>query len=54
MLEEWAIVGTYDELPAKLKARAAGAYNSVLLDLPKAMLQDEDRVADIVKKIHES
>jgi probable F420-dependent oxidoreductase len=53
MLEEWAIVGTYDELPAKLRARAAGAYNSVLLDLPKALLQDEDRVADIVQQLHE-
>ncbi len=54
MLEEWAIVGTYDELPGKLKARAEGAYNSVLLDLPKAMLQDEDRLADIVAQIHKS
>jgi len=53
MLEEWAIVGTYDELPARLRARAAGAYNSVLLDLPRALLQDEDRVAEIVKQIHE-
>jgi probable F420-dependent oxidoreductase len=53
MLEEWAIVGTYDEFPAKLKSRAAGAYNSVLLDLPKVLLRDEDRVADIVKQLHE-
>lgn len=53
MLEEWAIVGTYDELPAKLKARVAGAYSSVLLDLPKALQQDEDRVADIIKQLHE-
>jgi probable F420-dependent oxidoreductase len=53
MLEQWAIVGTYDEFPAKLKARAAGAYDSVLLDLPEVLLQDEDRVADIVKQLHE-
>ncbi|MBT4522154.1 MAG: TIGR03617 family F420-dependent LLM class oxidoreductase [Halieaceae bacterium] len=53
MLAEWAIVGTYDELPAKLKASAQGAYNSVLLDLPRALMQDEDRVADIVRQLQE-
>jgi probable F420-dependent oxidoreductase len=53
MLEEWAIVSTYDEFPAKLKARAAGAYDSVLLDLPQALQQDEERVADIVKQLQE-
>jgi alkanesulfonate monooxygenase SsuD/methylene tetrahydromethanopterin reductase-like flavin-dependent oxidoreductase (luciferase family) len=52
MLDEWAIVGTYDEFPAMLKARAAGAYNSVLLDLPRALRQDEDRVVDIVRQLH--
>lgn len=51
MLEEWAIIGTYDEFPARLKARAAGAYNSVLLDLPNALRQDEDRVASIVQQL---
>lgn len=53
MLEEWAIVGTYDEFPAKLRERAKGAYTSVLLDLPRALKADEDRVADIVRQLHE-
>ena len=53
MLDEWAIVATYDEFPAKLKARAAGSYTSVLLDIPKALQQDEDRVADIVRQLHD-
>lgn len=53
MLEQWAIVGTYDELPSKLKARAEGAYTSVLLDLPRALVEDEDRVSDIVRQLHE-
>jgi probable F420-dependent oxidoreductase len=52
MLDEWAIVATYDEFPAKLKARAAGSYTSVLLDIPKALQRDEDRVADIVRQLH--
>ena len=52
MLEEWAIVATYDEFPAKLKARAAGSYTSVLVDMPRALQRDEDRVADIVRQLH--
>jgi alkanesulfonate monooxygenase SsuD/methylene tetrahydromethanopterin reductase-like flavin-dependent oxidoreductase (luciferase family) len=51
MLEQWAIVGTYDELVGKLKAKAAGAYTSVLLDLPSALRDDEERVADIVRAL---
>lgn len=51
MLDEWAIVGTYDELAAKLKARAAGSYTSVLLDLPKALRSDDERVAQIVAEL---
>jgi probable F420-dependent oxidoreductase len=51
MLEQWAIVGTYDELAGKLKAKAAGAYTSVLLDLPSALRDDEERVADIVRAL---
>ena len=51
MLQEWAVVGTYDELAGQLRQRAEGAYNSVLLDLPKALRDDEDRVADIVRDL---
>jgi len=51
MLREWAIVGTYDEFAAKLKARAAGVYTSVLLDLPPNLKKDTDRVAEIVKAL---
>jgi len=51
MLYEWAIVGTYDDLAPKLKERSAGVYNSVLLDLPKALLQDADRVGEIIKAL---
>lgn len=48
MLAEWAIVGTYDQLASQLKQRAEGAYTSVLLDIPKELLADEDRLADIL------
>ena len=51
MLAEWAVVATYDQLAQQLKQQAAGVYTSVLLDLPRALLEDEDRVADIVKAL---
>ena len=51
MLQEWAIVGTYDELAPRLRERAAGSYTSVLLDLPKALSRDDDRVAQIVAEL---
>lgn len=51
MLSEWAVVATYDEFAERLKQQAKGAYTSVLLDLPKALRDDEDRVADIVKAL---
>ena len=51
MLDEWAIVGTYDELAGKLRDKADGAYTSVLLDLPAALREDEERVADIVSAL---
>ena len=53
MLEEFAIVGTYDELVPKLKERAAGVYDTVLLDLPPELRADDDRVRDIVRGIKE-
>ncbi len=51
MLLEWAVVATYDEFAGRLKQQAKGAYTSVLLDLPRALREDEDRVADIVKDL---
>lgn len=48
MLAEWAVVGTYEQLAPQLKQRAAGAYTSVLLDIPKALRDDQDRLGEIV------
>jgi hypothetical protein len=45
------VVTTYEQLAEQLKQQAAGVYTSVLLDLPKALREDEDRVADIVKAL---
>jgi probable F420-dependent oxidoreductase len=53
MLEEWAIVGTYDELVPQLKARCTGVFSTLLLDLPARLRQDEERVRAIVRALHE-
>ena len=52
MLEEWAIIGTYDELASKLQERCAGLFSTLLLDLPPALRQDSTRVRDIVEALH--
>jgi probable F420-dependent oxidoreductase len=51
MLDEWAIVASYDEFPSKLKERAQGAFDTIMLDLPAALRRDKDRVRDIVKAL---
>jgi probable F420-dependent oxidoreductase len=52
MLEEWAIVGTRDELVAKLRERCTGLFTTLLLDLPAALRRDEDWVADTIDALH--
>lgn len=52
MLQEWAIIGTYDELARTLKERAHGIFSSVLLDLPRRLREDEARVREIVQTLH--
>jgi probable F420-dependent oxidoreductase len=51
MLAQWAVVATYDQLATQLKQQAEGAYTSVLLDLPKALRDDQDQVAAIVAEL---
>ncbi len=52
MLDEWAVSATWDDLAGKLAARCGGIYDTILLDLPAALSRDEDRVADILAKLH--
>ncbi|MFQ5478887.1 MAG: TIGR03617 family F420-dependent LLM class oxidoreductase [Candidatus Binatia bacterium] len=54
MLEEWAIVATHDEFAARVKQRCEGVFTTVLLDLPPAMLSDEDLVRETVTVLHGS
>jgi probable F420-dependent oxidoreductase len=51
MLEEWAIVGTWDELAPRVRERCGPLFSTVLLDLPPALWRDETRVRTIVAAI---
>ncbi len=51
MLEEFAVVGTYDELVPKLKRRCTDIFSTVLIDLPPDLLADTDRVKDIIRQL---
>jgi probable F420-dependent oxidoreductase len=51
MLEQFAIVGTYDELAAKVKARCDGVFSTVLLDLPPDLRSDQARVREILARV---
>jgi probable F420-dependent oxidoreductase len=51
MLEEFAIIGTYDELVSKLRERCAGVFSTVLIDLPPDLRKDHDRVRGIVQDL---
>lgn len=48
MLEEWAIVSTWDDFPEKCRARCGGIFDTVLLDLPPEARADEDFVRSTI------
>lgn len=52
MLEEWAVIATYDDLAGKLAERCRGLFSTLLLDLPAKLRRDEDRVKSIVAELH--
>jgi len=48
MLEEFAIVSTYDDFVADFSRRCGDLYGSVLLDLPASIWKEHDALAEIV------
>lgn len=48
MLDEWAIVATYDDFVAQAKQRSEGLFSTLLLDLPPALRADDDWLRDTV------
>lgn len=51
MLDEWAVVATSDDFATTVTRRCAGAFPTVLLDLPATLRRDEDWVAATVKAL---
>lgn len=51
MLEQFSIVGTYDELVPKLKQRCSDIFTTILIDLPPDLLADQDRVKEIIAQL---
>lgn len=48
MVNEWAIVGTLDQLVPALRERCDGLFSTVLLDLPAELRRDHDWVTETV------
>jgi probable F420-dependent oxidoreductase len=51
MLEEWAIIGTRDQLVTRLRERCSDLFSTVLLDLTPALRRDEAWVGETVEAL---
>jgi probable F420-dependent oxidoreductase len=52
MLEEWAIVATYDDLVATLIKRCRGLFTTLQFGIPASLMKDEDRVKEMIRQLH--
>ena len=53
MLEEWAIISTWDDFASKCRERCDGIFDTVLLDLPPEPRADEDFVQSTVAALQQ-
>jgi len=53
MLDEWAVIATYDRLAEAIRARCGGLFGSIVLVLPAEARRDGDLLRDIVRRLHE-
>lgn len=53
MLDEWAVVTTYDRLADTLRSRCAGLFSTVVLVLLGEARQDTDLLRETVRRLHE-
>jgi probable F420-dependent oxidoreductase len=51
MLQELAIIGTYDDLVPQLKARCGGIFSTVTLDFPPPLRADEARLRQMIRAL---
>lgn len=53
MLEEWAVISTYDKLADAIRAKSIGVFNTVVLVLLGEARNDLELQRDIVRRLHE-
>lgn len=53
MLEEWAIISTYDGLADAVRAKADGLYRTITLVLVDEARRDPDRMREAVARLHQ-
>jgi probable F420-dependent oxidoreductase len=51
MLQEFAIIGTHDELVQKIKEKAAGLIDRITFALPTRNAEEEERVKSMIKEL---
>jgi probable F420-dependent oxidoreductase len=54
MLEQWAIVATYDELVPKLIKRCRSLFTTLQFGIPASLMKDEDRVREMIGQLHDA
>jgi probable F420-dependent oxidoreductase len=52
LLEEWAVIATWDRLAAAVAERCRDFAGTIMLDLPPALHREEARVGEIVQALH--
>jgi alkanesulfonate monooxygenase SsuD/methylene tetrahydromethanopterin reductase-like flavin-dependent oxidoreductase (luciferase family) len=51
MLDEFAVIGTYDEIIPKIKERSAGVIDRVNFQIPVRSPEDEERLKSMIKEL---
>ncbi|MDZ4279109.1 MAG: LLM class F420-dependent oxidoreductase, partial [Dehalococcoidia bacterium] len=51
MLEEFAVIGTYDEIVPKIKEKAAGLIDRMTFTIPVRNPDDEERLKAMIKEL---
>ena len=51
MLQEFAVIGTYDEIIPMIKERSAGLIDRTSFTLPVHSPEDEERLKDMIKQL---
>jgi len=54
MLDTYAVIGTYDEIAGKLRARYAGLATAVQFSIPLADVRDEEMLRELIAGLRQT